>query len=72
MQWRLLSYKGSDEPLAITDLQRMEHASLLSVIPIKPGAKPSYALLQACCNCKQINRDKALASHVSISPVIVV
>ena len=41
MQWRLLSYKGADEDLAITDLQRMEHASLPSVTPITPGAKRS-------------------------------
>lgn len=37
LQWRLLSYKDADEPLAITDLQRLEHASLASVIPITPG-----------------------------------
>lgn len=69
MQWRLLSYKSSDEPLAITDLQRMEHASLPSVIPITPGAEPSCAMQQPCCNCRQTNCDKALASHVSISHV---
>ena len=45
MQWRLLSYKGADEDLAITDLQRMEHASLPSVIPITPGADGLWTLL---------------------------
>ncbi|CAL5229719.1 g13095 [Coccomyxa viridis] len=35
--WRLLSYKEADEALAITDLQRLEHASLASVIPIDTG-----------------------------------
>ena len=37
LQWRLLSYKGTDEDLAITDLQRLEHVSLASVTPIDPG-----------------------------------
>ena len=37
LQWRLLSYKGADEDLAITDLQRLEHISLASVTPIDPG-----------------------------------
>lgn len=46
MQWRLLSYKGADEDLAITDLQRMEHASLPSVIPITPGADSLWTLLR--------------------------
>ena len=38
LQWRLLSYQGADDDLAITDLQRLEHASLASVIPIDAGA----------------------------------
>ena len=45
MQWRLLSYKGAAEDLAITDLQRMEHALLPSVITITPGAKGVWMIL---------------------------
>lgn len=41
LQWRLLSYKEADEALAITDLQRLEHASLASVTPIDTGAELS-------------------------------
>ena len=43
LQWRLLSYQGADDDLAITDLQRLEHASLASVIPIDAGA-PTHVI----------------------------
>ena len=46
LQWRLLSYREADEALAITDLQRLEHASLASVIPIDTGAQPRPRISQ--------------------------